>query len=29
MFSDTHFHFHNLVENNSQEYGTEILEQMA
>nr|WP_318716299.1 TatD family hydrolase [uncultured Treponema sp.] len=29
MFSDTHFHFHHLVENNSQEFGTEILEQMA
>ncbi len=29
MFSDTHFHFHNLVENNSTEYGTELLEQMA
>ena len=29
MFSDTHFHFHYLVENNSQEFGTEILEQMA
>lgn len=29
MFSDTHFHFHHLVENNSQEFGTKILEQMA
>lgn len=29
MFSDTHFHFHHLVENNSQKFGTEILEQMA
>ncbi len=29
MFSDTHFHFHYLVENNSVSYGTSILEQMA
>ncbi len=29
MYSDTHFHFHHLVENNSQEYGKELLEQMA
>ncbi|MGN0728944.1 TatD family hydrolase [Treponema sp.] len=29
MFSDTHFHFQNLVESNSEEYGTSILEQMA
>lgn len=29
MFSDTHFHFHHLVENNGQQFGTDILEQMA
>ncbi|MBP3367389.1 MAG: TatD family hydrolase [Treponema sp.] len=29
MFSDTHFHFHHLVENNSAEYGAELLEEMA
>lgn len=29
MFSDTHFHFHHLVEHNSPEYGAELLEQMA
>ncbi len=29
MFSDTHFHFRHLVENNSDDFGTEILEKMA
>lgn len=29
MFSDTHFHFKNLVESNSVEFGTELLQQMA
>ena len=29
MFSDTHFHFKYLVENNGVQSGTELLEQMA
>ncbi len=29
MYSDTHFHFQHLVENNSVDFGSEILSQMA